>query len=131
MLLDRAGQGWCGFRNDLHGVCRLQVSQQYRNLSPRYTTDTARFVEAILKAASGEKGITEAAYVYLPGIAGGDEVAKDLGVRYFATKLDFDENGAAKAHPVGVLSDYEKELLDAGLPGLKKNIEDGERAVSQ
>ncbi|GAB7335633.1 hypothetical protein MBLNU13_g07956t1 [Cladosporium sp. NU13] len=90
-----------------------------------------RFVEAILKAASGEKGITEAAYVYLPGIAGGDEVAEELGVRYFATRLDFDENGAAKAHPLGVLSDYEKKLLDAGLPGLMKNIEDGERVVSQ
>jgi len=102
------------------GICRLSVPLTLK-----------RFVEAILKAASGEKGITEAAYVYLPGIAGGDEVAEELGVRYFATKLDFDENGAAKAHPLGVLSNYEKKLLDAGLPGLKKNIDDGERVVSQ
>ena len=88
-------------------------------------------MEAILKAARGEKGIIEAAYVYLPGIAGGNEVAEELGVRYFATKLDFDEDGAARVHTIGVLSDYEKKLLGAGLPGLKKSIEDGERAVSQ
>lgn len=96
-----------------------------------HSADLERFVEAILKAARGEEGVTEAAYVYLPGIEGGDEIAKELGVQYFATKLDFDRSGASKAQPLGVLSDYEKKLLDAGLPGLKKNIEDGERAVSQ
>jgi len=100
-------------------------------LLPFQAADIARFVEAILKAARGEQGITEAAYVYLPGIKGGDEVANDLGVQYFATKLDFDRSGAAKAHPIGVMSDYERKLLGAALPGLKKNIEDGELAVSQ
>ena len=107
------------------------MSQHNRNSLLEHATDTGRFVEAILKAASGEKGITEAAYVFLPGIAGGDEVAKELGVQYFATKLDLDENGAAKAHSIGEISDYEKKLLNAGLPGLKRNIEDGEQAVKQ
>ena len=115
----------------MHGVCGLQVSQKDRNYPLVMPANTRRFVEAILKAARGEEGIAEAAYVYLPGIEGGDEIANQLGVQYFATKLDFDRSGAARAHPVGVLSDYEKKLLDAGLPGLKKNIEDGELAVSQ
>lgn len=51
-------------------------------------------------------------------------------MQYFATSLDFGTQGAVKAHPIGKLSDYEQKLLDAGLPGLKKNIEDGEKAVS-
>lgn len=69
--------------------------------------------------------------MYLPGIEGGNEIAKELGVQYFATKLDFGRGGAAKAHSIGVLSDFERKLLNAALPGLKKNIEDGELAVSQ
>lgn len=89
------------------------------------------FVESILKAARGDKGITEAAYVFLPDIEGGEEVSNELGVQYFATKLDLGRNGAARAHPIGALSTYEKGLLAAGLPDLKKNIEDGERAASQ
>jgi malate/lactate dehydrogenase len=128
---DRASQSRCRFRDDMHGVRRLQVSQKAPKLIPNHAADTRRFVEAILKAARGDEGITEAAYVYLPGIEGGEKIAKELGVQYFATKLDFGRNGAVRAHPIGVLSDYERRLLDAGLPGLKKNIEDGELAVSQ
>jgi malate dehydrogenase len=115
----------------MHGVRRLQVSHNPRKLVPDHTADTMRFVEAIPKAARGAEGITEAAYVYPPGIECGDEIAKELGVQYIATKLDFGRNGAVKAHPIGELSDYERGLLDAGLPGLKKNIEDGELAASQ
>lgn len=57
-------------------------------------------------------------------------MAQELGVQYFATKLDFGPQGAVKAHPIGKLSNYEQKLLEAGLSGLKKNIEDGEKAVS-
>lgn len=67
--------------------------------------------------------------MYLPGIEGGKSVADALGMDYFATKLDFGKDGAVRAHEIGSLSDYEKKLMDACLPGLKKNIEDGERAV--
>lgn len=56
-------------------------------------------------------------------------MAEALGVDYFATKLDFGREGAVRAHEIGALSDYEKKLMDACLPGLKKNIEDGERAA--
>lgn len=56
-------------------------------------------------------------------------MADALGVDYFATKLDFGKEGVIKAHEIGALSDYEKKLMNACLPGLKKNIEDGERAV--
>lgn len=131
MFSDRASQSRCRLSHNLHGIRWFQVSLS--NFVPRTEatfTDSSRFVEAILKAARGETGITEAAYVYLPGIEGGAQVAQELGAQYFATKLDFGPEGAIKAHPIGKLSAYEQKLLDAGLPGLKKNIEDGEKAVS-
>lgn len=41
-----------------------------------------RFVEAVLAARHGDS-VTIEAYVYLPGIPGGKEIAAELGVEYF------------------------------------------------
>lgn len=47
-----------------------------------------RFAEKIMKAAKGEKGIIEPTYVYLPGVAGGDAIAKEVGVDYFSVPVE-------------------------------------------
>ncbi|KAJ0383143.1 hypothetical protein COL922a_011094 [Colletotrichum nupharicola] len=85
-----------------------------------------RFAQAIIKAAQGQIGIVEPAYVYLPGVPGGDAVSKDLGVEYFAVPVSFGANGAETAHPIGSLSDYETKLLKIAVDELKGNAKKGE-----
>ncbi|PYI20036.1 malate dehydrogenase [Aspergillus violaceofuscus CBS 115571] len=80
-----------------------------------------RFIQAILKAKNGES-VTEEAYVYLPGIPGGKEIAAELGVDYFAVKVKLGKTGAAKALPIGSISDNETKLLGVAIDELKKNI---------
>jgi len=36
----------------------------------------------------GEKGIVEPTFVYLPGIAGGDAIAKETGVDFFSIPVE-------------------------------------------
>lgn len=67
----------------------------------------------------------EPAYVYLPGIPGGEEVAKALGVDYFAVPVEFNTEGATKAYPIGKLSAYEEGMLKVAVEELKGNITKG------
>ncbi|GLA29085.1 hypothetical protein CBS147323_6564 [Aspergillus niger] len=83
-----------------------------------------RFVKAILAAMAGET-VTEEAYVYLPGIPGGDEIAARLGVDYFAVKVEIGKMGASKALPFGEISESERKLLGIAIEGLKKDIATG------
>lgn len=48
-----------------------------------------RFTEALCKGLQGEKDMVECAYVHLPGIEGGDEIAEAVGVEYFAVPVEF------------------------------------------
>ena len=41
-----------------------------------------------MKAMKGEKGIVEPTYVYLPGVTGGDAIAKQTGVDYFSVPVE-------------------------------------------
>ena len=50
-----------------------------------------------MKAAKGEKGIVEPTYVYLPGVAGGDAIAKEVGVDYFTVPVELGERRGMKA----------------------------------
>ncbi|KAF3800112.1 malate dehydrogenase [Colletotrichum gloeosporioides] len=88
-----------------------------------------RFAQAIIKATQGQTGIVEPAYVYLPGVPGGDAVSKELGVEYFAVPVSFGANGAETAHPIGSLSDYETKLLKIAVDELKGNVKKGEDFV--
>ncbi|KAH6621994.1 malate dehydrogenase [Boeremia exigua] len=88
-----------------------------------------RFAQAIIKASKGETGIVEAAYVYLPGVPGGDAIARNLKVDYFAVPLKFDAEGAVEAYPVGKLSAYEEDLLQTAVDELRGNIAKGEAHV--
>lgn len=46
------------------------------------------FVEKLIKASKGEKGIVEPTFVYLPGVPGGKEIAKETGVDYFSVPVE-------------------------------------------
>lgn len=46
------------------------------------------FAEAVIKAQKGESGIVEPTFVYLPGVAGGDAIAKETGVDYFSVPVE-------------------------------------------
>jgi malate dehydrogenase len=89
-----------------------------------------RFIQAILTAKSGSPVIEEA-FIYLPGVPGGTEIAAELGVNYFAVKVELSKTGgAAKALPIGTLSENEKKLLEVALKDLKGNIQTGAAFMS-
>jgi malate dehydrogenase len=55
-----------------------------------------RFAENVIKALKGESGITVPTYVYLPGVEGGDEIAKLTGVDFFSVPVEL---GVSSPHP--------------------------------
>lgn len=83
-----------------------------------------RFVKALLAGKNGQP-ITEEAFVYLPGIPGGKEIAAELGVDYFAVKIELGKTGATKALPIGKISEHESKLLEVALKDLRTNIATG------
>ena len=85
-----------------------------------------RFAERVMKAVGGQSGIVEPTFVYLPGVDGGDAIAKETGCDYFSVPVELGPDGAQKAHNIiGSATDYEKKLLEACYSGLKGNIEKG------
>lgn len=88
-----------------------------------------RFAQAIIKAMKGESIIVEPAYVYLPGVPGGEEIARNLGADYFAVPIGLSERGADRAYPIGKLSSYEEDLLHVAVEKLKGNIAKGKAHV--
>ncbi|KAI9677588.1 MAG: hypothetical protein M1817_006542 [Caeruleum heppii] len=85
-----------------------------------------RFAEKVLKAVRGEKGIVEPTYVYLPGVDGGDAIAKATGVDFFSVPVELGPNGAKSAQNIlEHVNDHEKKLLEACKSGLKGNITKG------
>lgn len=85
-----------------------------------------RFAERVMQAVKGKSGITEPTFVYLPGIEGGDEIAKETGCNYFSVPVELGPEGAKKAiNILGKANDYEKKLLEKCKQDLKGNIEKG------
>ncbi|KAL9625019.1 MAG: hypothetical protein Q9160_000748 [Pyrenula sp. 1 TL-2023] len=85
-----------------------------------------RFAEKLLKAAKGEKGVIEPTFVYLPGVPGGEAIAKETGVEYFSVPVELGPSGAEKAHnPLSSANAYEKKLIETAIAGLKGNIAKG------
>ncbi|RIB16047.1 malate dehydrogenase, NAD-dependent [Gigaspora rosea] len=78
----------------------------------------ARFVNSLLRALKGESGIIEPAYVRSP-------LFESKGLEYFASNVELSREGVGKIHDLGPLNQYEKQLLEAALPELKKNIAKG------
>ncbi|KAM0274862.1 hypothetical protein ACHAQH_007787 [Verticillium albo-atrum] len=89
----------------------------------------AGFAQAAIKAFQGHSGIFEAAYVYLPGIPGGDLIPRDLGVEYFAVPIKFGAGGAQEALPNGALSASEDDLRREAIVEIRGNVEKGRNFV--
>jgi len=60
----------------------------------------------VIKASQGEKGIVEPSFVYLPGVTGGDAIAKATGTDFFSVPIELGVSGyqsqrsaAANNHP--------------------------------
>jgi len=85
-----------------------------------------RFAERVMQAAKGKSGIVESTFVYLPGVEGGDAIAKETGCNYFSVPVELGKEGAVKAHNIiGSANEYEKKLLQTCYGELKGNIEKG------
>ncbi|KAK9244233.1 hypothetical protein V1506DRAFT_522964 [Lipomyces tetrasporus] len=73
-----------------------------------------RFVKAILGAMNGE-AVAEEAYVNLPGITGGQELAAELEVILAKARR-------VKVVPIGELASSEKKLLEVATHELRADI---------
>lgn len=80
----------------------------------------ARFGLSLVRALKGESGIVECAYVR-------SDVTE---ATYFATPLVLGKNGIQQNLGLPSLNDFEKKLVQAAIPELKKNIEKGEKFVN-
>ncbi|ALC47877.1 Mdh2 [Drosophila busckii] len=75
----------------------------------------ARFAGSLLKALNGDKNVVECSYVQ----------STVTEATYFATPLLLGKNGIQENMGLPKLNDYEKKLLEAAIPELKKNIQKG------
>jgi malate dehydrogenase len=78
----------------------------------------ARMTESVLRAADGEKGVVEPTFVQ-------SDLYKDQGVEFFSSRVELGPNGVEKIQPVGQVDSIEKQLIEACLVDLKKNIAKG------
>ncbi|KAF2861887.1 malate DEHYDROGENASE, NAD-dependent [Piedraia hortae CBS 480.64] len=85
-----------------------------------------RFAQRVMQAAKGESGVIEPTFVYLPGVNGGEEIAKETGCEFFSVPVELGKDGAQKAiNVVKNANEYEKKLLSKCYEGLKGNITKG------
>ncbi|RDA92586.1 hypothetical protein CP533_0943 [Ophiocordyceps camponoti-saundersi (nom. inval.)] len=85
-----------------------------------------RFAEKLLRAVKGEKSLVEPSYVYLPGVPGGDAIAKETGRDFFSVPIELGPNGAEKAiNPLDGVTEKEKALLAKASTDLQGNIAKG------
>jgi len=99
-------------------VVKAKAGAGSATLSMAYAA--ARFTDSLIKGMNGEEGVVECAYV-----------ASDLTeAAYFSTPLVLGPNGMEKNLGLGILTDFEKELLKKSLPELKGSIKKGEDFVA-
>lgn len=76
----------------------------------------AIFADACLRGLNGQKNVIECSYV---------ESSSCEGVPYFSTKVKLGHQGVQEIHPIGDMSEYEKEALQSMIPELNESIEAG------
>jgi malate dehydrogenase len=54
----------------------------------------------VIKASQGEKGIVEPSFVYLPGVTGGDAIAKATGTDFFSVPIELGVSGLVRVEDV-------------------------------
>lgn len=76
----------------------------------------ARFTTTLLDAMSGNQTYSACAFV-----------ESNLGYTdFFASRIDLGKNGVEKIHPLGDISDFEKDMIEnKAVPELQKSIEKG------
>ncbi|CAK9439340.1 uncharacterized protein LODBEIA_P35090 [Lodderomyces beijingensis] len=97
-----------------------------------------RFAEYLIDTLSGGPNnykVPDSAYVYLPGIAGGEELSKKYlnGVDFFSVPVVLSQGEISSfVNPFEKLTvtDEEKKLIDVALKGLKGSIEQGVEFVN-
>jgi hypothetical protein len=67
-------------------------------------TNAHSFAEKVLRGLKGEQGIVEPCYIYLPGVTGGDAIAKETGVDFFSVPVQ-----------LGVSPHYLRTITDSNL----------------
>lgn len=75
----------------------------------------ARFAGSLLKGLNGEKNVIECSYVQ----------SNITEATFFSTPLVLGKNGLQENLGLPKLNDFEKKLLEAAIPELKKNIQKG------
>merc|ERR1712080_30527 len=81
----------------------------------------ARFTDSLIQGMSGKEGVVECAYI-----------ASDVSeATYFATPVVLGPNGVEKNLGLGVLSDFEKDLMKAAVPELQGSIKKGEEFAAK
>ncbi|KZT53194.1 malate dehydrogenase [Calocera cornea HHB12733] len=88
----------------------------------------ASFVEKVLRAVTGEKGVIAPTFVYLEADpVGGAEIKKEIGgdVAYFSVNVELGPTGVEKILPIGKVTEYEKSLFPGALTELETNIKTG------
>ncbi|KAI8046752.1 malate dehydrogenase, mitochondrial [Drosophila gunungcola] len=75
----------------------------------------ARFAGSLLKGLNGEKNVVECSYVQ----------STVTEATFFSTPLVLGKSGIQENLGLPKLNDYEKKLLEAAIPELKKNIQKG------
>merc|ERR1712096_43338 len=99
-------------------VVKAKAGAGSATLSMAYAA--ARFTDSMIKAMSGQEGVVECTYV-----------ASDVSeAKYFATPIVLGPNGVEKNLGLGVLTDFEKGLLEAAVPELQGSIKKGEKFVT-
>ncbi|XP_039966574.1 malate dehydrogenase, mitochondrial [Bactrocera tryoni] len=94
-------------------VVRAKAGAGSATLSMAYAG--ARFAGSLLKGLNGEKGVVECSYVQ-------SDITE---ATFFSTPLILGKNGLQENLGLPKLNDFEKKLLAAALPELKKNIQKG------
>lgn len=90
-----------------------------------------RFAEKVIAAAKGKTGIVEPSFVYLPGVPGGEAIAKATGLDFFSVPIELGPEGVQNAQNVlEHANEYEKKLLATAIEGLKGNIVKGVEFVT-
>ncbi|RPA94117.1 malate dehydrogenase [Choiromyces venosus 120613-1] len=82
----------------------------------------SRMADSLLRAAQGETGVFEPAFVESP-------LYKDQDCEFFSSKIELGPEGVKAIHPVGKVNKYEKGLIATALKELAANIKKGQEFV--
>ncbi|RHZ86909.1 hypothetical protein Glove_42g56 [Diversispora epigaea] len=104
-------------------VVKAKAGTGSATLSMAYAA--AKFTDSLLRAlVIGETGIIEPTYVK-------SNLFASKGIEYFASNVEINSDGVKQIFPLGRISSYEEQLVEAALPDLKMSIEKGIKFVKE